>query len=91
MNFDFAKVLIANSSKSVTLYSVHSVYFVLSSQTPLFLQIVDHAYKQGIASWYPEPKDKEAFILSQVYNSDYDSFTLDSYSWPKDAMKVQDV
>uniref|UniRef100_A0A8C2HYF0 Malic enzyme n=1 Tax=Cyprinus carpio TaxID=7962 RepID=A0A8C2HYF0_CYPCA len=44
------------------------------------VKIVDHAYKQGIASWYPEPKDKEAFILSQVYNSDYDSFTLDSYS-----------
>uniref|UniRef100_A0A8C2QBR2 Malic enzyme n=1 Tax=Cyprinus carpio TaxID=7962 RepID=A0A8C2QBR2_CYPCA len=55
------------------------------------VKIVDHAYKQGIASWYPEPKDKEAFVLSQVYNSDYDSFTLDSYSWPKDAMKVQNV
>uniref|UniRef100_A0A673KYK2 Malic enzyme n=1 Tax=Sinocyclocheilus rhinocerous TaxID=307959 RepID=A0A673KYK2_9TELE len=55
------------------------------------IAIVDHAYKQGIASWYPEPKDKEAFILSQVYNSDYDSFTLDSYSWPKDAMTVQNV
>uniref|UniRef100_A0A8C2BNE2 Malic enzyme n=1 Tax=Cyprinus carpio TaxID=7962 RepID=A0A8C2BNE2_CYPCA len=52
------------------------------------VKIVDHAYKQGIASWYPEPKDKEAFVLSQVYNSDYDSFTLDSYSWPKDAMKL---
>uniref|UniRef100_A0A8C2HY72 Malic enzyme n=1 Tax=Cyprinus carpio TaxID=7962 RepID=A0A8C2HY72_CYPCA len=55
------------------------------------VKIVDHAYKQGIASWYPEPKDKEAFILSQVYNSDYDSFTLDSYSWPKDAMTVQNL
>lgn len=52
---------------------------------------MDYAYKQGIASWYPEPKDKEAFVLSQVYNSDYDSFTLDSYSWPKEAMQVQDV
>uniref|UniRef100_A0A8C2HV48 Malic enzyme n=1 Tax=Cyprinus carpio TaxID=7962 RepID=A0A8C2HV48_CYPCA len=71
--------------------TMHSLDFILSSQTALFLQIVDHAYKQGIASWYPEPKDKEAFILSQVYNSDYDSFTLDSYSWPKDAMTVQNV
>jgi len=52
---------------------------------------VDYAYQQGIASSYPEPKDKEAFVLSHVYNSDYDSFTLDSYSWPKDAMKVQNV
>lgn len=73
------------------LMSLYSLYFILSSQTPLFLQIVDHAYKHGIASWYPEPKDKEAFVLSKVYNSDYDSFTMDSYSWPKDAMKVQDV
>uniref|UniRef100_A0A8C2PN97 Malic enzyme n=1 Tax=Cyprinus carpio TaxID=7962 RepID=A0A8C2PN97_CYPCA len=49
------------------------------------VKIVDHAYKQGIASWYPEPKDKEAFILSQVYNSDYDSFTLDSYNYSSTA------
>ncbi|TRY59302.1 hypothetical protein DNTS_033542 [Danionella cerebrum] len=55
------------------------------------VKIVDYAYKHGIASWYPEPKDKEAFILSHVYNSDYDSFTLDSYSWPTDAKKVQNV
>lgn len=54
-------------------------------------QIVDYAYRHNVASWYPEPKDKEAFILSHVYNSDYDSFTLDNYSWPADAQKVQDV
>lgn len=57
----------------------------------LFFQIVDHAYKHDIASWYPEPKDKEAFVLSHVYSPDYDSFTLDSYTWPKEAMMVQDV
>uniref|UniRef100_A0A8C2GWH5 Malic enzyme n=1 Tax=Cyprinus carpio TaxID=7962 RepID=A0A8C2GWH5_CYPCA len=44
-----------------------------------------------IARMITTRKDKEAFVLSQVYNSDYDSFTLDSYSWPKDAMKVQNV
>ncbi|XP_036396294.1 NADP-dependent malic enzyme, mitochondrial [Megalops cyprinoides] len=55
------------------------------------VKIVDYAYKKGIASLYPEPKDKEAFVLSQVYSPDYDSFTLDSYDWPQAAMKVQDV
>uniref|UniRef100_A0A8B9JDW4 malate dehydrogenase (oxaloacetate-decarboxylating) (NADP(+)) n=1 Tax=Astyanax mexicanus TaxID=7994 RepID=A0A8B9JDW4_ASTMX len=55
------------------------------------VKIADYAYKQEIASWYPEPKDKEAFVLSNVYSPDYDSFTLDTYTWPKDAMKVQDV
>lgn len=52
---------------------------------------MDYAYKHDIASWYPEPKDKEAFVLSHVYSADYDSFTLDSYTWPKEAMTVQDV
>uniref|UniRef100_A0A4W6FI69 Malic enzyme n=1 Tax=Lates calcarifer TaxID=8187 RepID=A0A4W6FI69_LATCA len=55
------------------------------------VKLVNYAYKHNIASVYPEPKDKEAFVLSQVYSPDYDSFTLDTYSWPQDAMKVQDV
>lgn len=57
----------------------------------LLCQIVNYAYKHNIASMYPEPKDKEAFVLSQIYSPDYDSFTLDTYSWPQDAMNVQDV
>uniref|UniRef100_A0A672ZK99 Malic enzyme n=1 Tax=Sphaeramia orbicularis TaxID=375764 RepID=A0A672ZK99_9TELE len=55
------------------------------------LKLVDYAYKHNIASVYPEPKDKEAFVLSQIYSPDYDSFTLDTYTWPQDAMNVQDV
>lgn len=54
-------------------------------------QIVNYAYRNNTASVYPEPKDKEAFVLSQTYSSDYDSFTLDTYEWPEEAMKVQDV
>uniref|UniRef100_A0A8C1MIV8 Malic enzyme n=1 Tax=Cyprinus carpio TaxID=7962 RepID=A0A8C1MIV8_CYPCA len=73
------------------LKTIREVSFKIAVKQRIKHSIVDHAYKQGIASWYPEPKDKEAFVLSQVYNSDYDSFTLDSYSWPKDAMKVQNV
>lgn len=58
----------------------------------LFLwQVISYAYKHNIASVYPEPKDKEAFVLSHIYSSDYDSFTLDMYDWPQDAMNVQDV
>ncbi|KAA8588005.1 hypothetical protein FQN60_001199 [Etheostoma spectabile] len=55
------------------------------------VKIVNHAYKHNMASLYPEPKDKEAFVLSHIYSPDYDSFTLDTYSWPQDAMTVQDV
>eukprot|EP00069_Balaena_mysticetus_P007822 bmy_19475T0 len=53
--------------------------------------VLDFAYKHNLASYYPEPKDKEAFVRSLVYTPDYDSFTLDSYTWPKEAMNVQNV
>uniref|UniRef100_A0A8C6PJ78 Malic enzyme n=1 Tax=Nothobranchius furzeri TaxID=105023 RepID=A0A8C6PJ78_NOTFU len=43
------------------------------------VKVVNHAYKHNDASVYPEPKDKEAFVLSQIYSPDYDSFTLDTY------------
>uniref|UniRef100_A0A8C4GXD2 Malic enzyme n=1 Tax=Dicentrarchus labrax TaxID=13489 RepID=A0A8C4GXD2_DICLA len=55
------------------------------------VKIVNYAYKHNTASLYPEPKDKEAFVLSHIYSPDYDSFTLDTYSWPQEAMNVQDV
>uniref|UniRef100_A0A7N5P9Q1 Malic enzyme n=2 Tax=Ailuropoda melanoleuca TaxID=9646 RepID=A0A7N5P9Q1_AILME len=55
------------------------------------IQVLDFAYKHNLASYYPEPKDKEAFVRSLVYTPDYDSFTLDSYTWPKEAMNVQTV
>uniref|UniRef100_A0A5F4WGI0 Malic enzyme n=1 Tax=Callithrix jacchus TaxID=9483 RepID=A0A5F4WGI0_CALJA len=55
------------------------------------IKVLDYAYKHNLASYYPEPKDKEAFVRSLVYTPDYDSFTLDNYSWPKEAMNVQTV
>ncbi|XP_007944464.1 NADP-dependent malic enzyme, mitochondrial [Orycteropus afer afer] len=55
------------------------------------IKVLDYAYKHSLASYYPEPKDKEAFVRSLVYTPDYDSFTLDSYTWPKEAMNVQTV
>ncbi|XP_078196126.1 NADP-dependent malic enzyme, mitochondrial isoform X8 [Callithrix jacchus] len=57
----------------------------------LTAEVLDYAYKHNLASYYPEPKDKEAFVRSLVYTPDYDSFTLDNYSWPKEAMNVQTV
>lgn len=57
----------------------------------IFLQIVDWAYKHGLASWYPEPADKETFVKRLVYSPDYDSFVIDDYRWPPAAMQTQDV
>ncbi|KAF6333553.1 malic enzyme 3 [Rhinolophus ferrumequinum] len=55
------------------------------------IEVLNFAYKHSLASYYPEPKDKEAFVRSLVYTPAYDSFTLDSYTWPKEAMNVQTV
>ncbi|KAB0376428.1 hypothetical protein FD755_010872 [Muntiacus reevesi] len=55
------------------------------------IKVLDFAYKHNLASYYPEPEDKEAFVRSLVYTPDYDSFTLDSYTWPEEAMNVQNI
>ncbi|XP_071998134.1 NADP-dependent malic enzyme [Engystomops pustulosus] len=55
------------------------------------VKIVENAYKDNTASVFPEPKDKEAFVRSQMYSTDYDQFVVDSYSWPEEAIKVQTV
>ncbi|NXN04119.1 MAON protein, partial [Sylvia borin] len=55
------------------------------------VKIVDWAYKQGLASWYPEPADKETFVKQHMYSSDYDSFVFDDYRWPPEAMQTQKV
>ncbi|XP_025976820.1 NADP-dependent malic enzyme [Dromaius novaehollandiae] len=53
------------------------------------VKIAEEAYRNNTASSYPQPKDLEAFICSQIYNTDYNSFVADSYTWPEEAMKVQ--
>ena len=39
----------------------------------------------GLASTYPEPKDKEAFIKAQLYDFTYDNKSAlpDVYEWPQ--------
>ncbi|NWI99319.1 MAOX enzyme, partial [Crypturellus undulatus] len=50
------------------------------------VKIAEEAYRNGTASFYPQPRDLEAFISSQVYSTDYNCFTADSYTWPEEAM-----
>ncbi|XP_062427032.1 NADP-dependent malic enzyme [Rhea pennata] len=55
------------------------------------VKVAEEAYRNNTASSYPQPEDLEAFIRSQIYSTDYNSFVADSYTWPEEAMKVQTV
>jgi len=56
-------------------------------------KIAEEAYEDGTASTYPEPKDKEDFIRSTLYDYNYDSSlaTPTLYSWPEDVQKFYKV
>jgi len=41
----------------------------------------------GLASEYPEPKDKRQFIISKMYDANYDSPLPNLYEWPGDYAK----
>lgn len=60
-----------------------------SIKYPLLLQITEYAYKNNLATLHPEPSDKEGFVHSLTYTTDYDEFVVDSYRWPEDSMTVQ--
>ncbi|XP_070567786.1 NADP-dependent malic enzyme-like isoform X2 [Ptychodera flava] len=45
---------------------------------------VEYAYRHHQASRQPEPSDKEAFVRSQTYSTDYDDFTPKFYTWPSE-------
>uniref|UniRef100_A0A6Q2X4A4 Malic enzyme n=1 Tax=Esox lucius TaxID=8010 RepID=A0A6Q2X4A4_ESOLU len=55
----------------------------------LAVKIVEYAYEHKMATLHPEPEDKEAFVRSLIYSTDYDEFAVDSYRWPEDAMAIQ--
>ncbi|XP_062873573.1 NAD-dependent malic enzyme, mitochondrial [Trichomycterus rosablanca] len=46
------------------------------------VKVVEFLYSKGMAFRYPEPLDKEAYVRSIVWNTEYDSFLPDIYEWP---------
>ncbi|XP_056142113.1 NADP-dependent malic enzyme [Lampris incognitus] len=55
----------------------------------LAVKIMEYAYEHKMATLRPEPADKDAYIRSLIYSTDYEEFTVDSYRWPEDAMTFQ--
>ncbi|XP_062855746.1 NAD-dependent malic enzyme, mitochondrial-like [Trichomycterus rosablanca] len=43
------------------------------------VKVVEFLYSKGMAFRYPEPLDKEAYVRSIVWNTEYDSFLPDIY------------
>jgi len=48
------------------------------------------AYKEGTASTYPEPEDKESFIRQQLYDYNYDTALPSRFDWPEEAFNKID-
>ena len=51
--------------------------------TQIAIKIAEYAYTNKMAAHYPEPDNKDDFIRSQLYSTDYDSFVPDMYDWPE--------
>uniref|UniRef100_A0A7N8Y0B3 Malic enzyme n=1 Tax=Mastacembelus armatus TaxID=205130 RepID=A0A7N8Y0B3_9TELE len=54
----------------------------------LAVKITEYAYEHNMATLHPEPSDKEAYVQSLIYTTDYDEFAVDSYRWPEDSMTM---
>jgi len=50
---------------------------------------MEYAYEHNMATLHPEPSDKDAYVRSHSFSTDYDEFAVDSYHWPEDCMTVQ--
>ena len=51
--------------------------------TRIAVKVAEYAYTNKMAAHYPEPADKDMFIRSQLYTTDYESFVPDVYDWPQ--------
>jgi malate dehydrogenase (oxaloacetate-decarboxylating)(NADP+) len=50
--------------------------------TLLATSVVEYAYANGLASAYPEPDDKEAYVRQHQYDTSYENFVPKTYPWP---------
>lgn len=51
------------------------------------VKVMEFVYRNGMAFQYPEPLDKNAYVRSKVWTTEYDSFLPDVYDWPEYASK----
>ncbi|KAK6617040.1 hypothetical protein RUM44_005397 [Polyplax serrata] len=83
--FIIAAQAVANSVQDADLES-GSLYPPLNNirdcSIKIASEIAKYAYEKGLATHYPEPASKRAFIESFMYDYHYDSVLPNTYTWP---------
>merc|ERR1712212_571563 len=49
------------------------------------VKVASEAYREGLASTYPEPENIEEFIRAQLYDYNYNTALPSRYAWPQEA------
>lgn len=57
--------------------------------TKIAVHLVEYAYKNKLANYYPEPRDKNYFVKSQQYRTNYTPVLPCEYDWPVDQQLLQ--
>uniref|UniRef100_A0A0K0CVY8 Malic enzyme n=1 Tax=Angiostrongylus cantonensis TaxID=6313 RepID=A0A0K0CVY8_ANGCA len=52
------------------------------------IDIGNHLYEKGLATFHPEPEDKELFIRQQLYSYEYEPSMNELYDWPETDCRV---
>lgn len=65
------------------------IEYVKEVNTKIAVQLVAYAYRNQLANYYPEPKDKNYFIKSQQYSVNYTPVLPCEYSWPVEPSLLQ--
>ncbi|XP_029435897.1 NAD-dependent malic enzyme, mitochondrial isoform X2 [Rhinatrema bivittatum] len=55
------------------------------------VKVMEFVYSHNMAFHYPEPLNKNEYIRSKVWCTDYDSFLPEIYSWPESASKPRRI
>lgn len=55
--------------------------------TKIATEVVSYCYKKGMAFHYPEPEDKQEFVMSHMYDCDYHDYMPDLYDYPQGVVR----
>lgn len=56
---------------------------ILEVSVQIATQIMKYAYEKGIATVYPEPRNKRKYVEEHMYNFNYESALPTTYNWSK--------